>query len=323
MSLRMDWLIIFKHKGRKFRLETLAECEIEKSVDNLTDTATIVLPEAVLNQVLQIEDKIGRGAEVSISLGYNGDLRDEFQGYVQDITTNDSTLKIICEDALFLFRKSVKDVELKPTSLKKIAQLVVDQIDKTFKVNCDFDISYEKFVFHQATGYDVLKKVQEETKANIYFDTQKKVLHIHPPYIEKGGEVKYSMHANIESSSLEYKRAIDKKLEVTIESTDIKGKVKSVTVGTTGGDKLTLKVGAMSEADMRKVAKAALDKNSFDGYTGTFTGWLVPFVQPTYTAVVEDLDYPYKTGGYYVVNVKTNFSESGGIRTITPGIKVR
>lgn len=318
----MDWDIRFNNAGKKYRLATLAECEIDCSVDNLADRATIVLPEAFMNQVLQIEDKISRGTEVLIRLGYNGDLRDEFHGFIENITTNDSTLKLLCEDALFLFRKGVRDVELKPTSVKKIAQLLIDQIDSSFTVNCDFDIAYEKFVIHQATGYDVLKKLQEETKANIYFDTKNKTLHIHPPYIQKGGDVVYSMHRNIEKSSLEYKRAIDKKIEVTVESVDTKGKVHQYTAGTTGGDKITLKVGPMDQAGIRKVAEAALQKNNFDGYTGTFDTWLVPFVEPTYSAKIDDRDYPHKKGIYYVVAVKTKFSDAGAVRTITPGIKL-
>ena len=318
----MDWDIRFNNAGKKYRLGTIAECTIECSVDNLADTATIVLPEAVFNQVLNIQDKINRGTSLVIKLGYDGNLKTEFVGFIQDITTNDSTLKIVCEDALFLFRVGIKDEELKPTSMKQIAQTIINQIDSSYKVSCDYDISYEKFTIHQATGYDVLKKLQEETKANIYFDTQNKILHIHPPYIEKGGDVKYSMHQNIEKSSLEYKKAIDKKVEVTVESTNIKGKKTSLTRGTTGGDKITLKVGPMTEEAMVKIAEAALTKNNFDGYEGTFDGWLIPFVQPTYSAKIEDLDYPYKTGVYYVIGVKTTFSMSGGIRTITPGIKV-
>jgi hypothetical protein len=324
MFFDMDWEILFKTNGVERRLLTLDSCEIECSVDNLTDVATIVLPEAFMNQTIlrDIESKIGRGSEVIIRLGYDGKLETEFIGYVQNITTNDSTLKIICEDALFLFRKSVKDVELKPTSLKKIAQSLVDQIDRSFTVNCDYDINYEKFTIHQATAYDVLKKLQEETKANMYFDTALKVLHIHPPYTEKGGETKYNLHLNIEQSSLEYKKADDKKIEVTVESTDLNGKVTSVSAGVTGGDKTTLKVGPMNKSDMLKIAQSALKKNSFDGYEGSFDTWLIPIVKPTYTAIIEDYDYEYKTGRYYVVSVKTSFSASGGVRTITPGIKL-
>lgn len=318
----MDWNIEFDNKGKKFKLGILAECSIESSVDNLADIATIILPEAVMNAVLNIESKINRGTAVLIQLGYDGKLKTEFQGYIQEITTNDSTLKIVCEDALFLFRVGVPDVELKPTSLKNIAQTLIDKIDPSFTLNCDYDIGYEKFVMHQATGYDVLKTIQADSKANIYFDTTNKVLHIHPPYVEVGNTVKYSMQVNVEKSTLEYKRAVDKPVEVLVESVDIKGKVKSITAGTTGGDKVTLKVGPMSDADMRKVAAATLIKNSFDGYSGTFDAWLIPFVKPTDSVIIEDQDYPYKTGRYYAISVKTNFSESGAVRTITPGVKL-
>jgi len=318
----MDWNIEFDNAGKKFKLGMLSECEIESSVDNLADTATITLPEAVMNTVFNIESKINRGTSVTIKLGYDGNLKTEFQGYIQQITTNDSTLKIVCEDALFLFRVGVPDVELKPTSLKNIAQTLIDKIDPSFTLNCDYDIGYEKFVMHQATGYDVLKKIQEDSKANIYFDTVNKVLHIHPPYVEVGNTVKYSMQVNIEKSSLEFKKASDKKVEVVVESTDLKGKVKSITTGTTGGEKITLKVGSMSEADMQKVAAATLKKTSFDGYSGTFDAWLIPLVKPTDSVIIEDQDYPYKTGRYYVISVKTSFSESGAVRTITPGIKL-
>src|SRR5690606_28569649 len=107
----------------------------------------------------------------------------------------------------------------------------------------------------------------------------------------------------IETANLEYKKKEDRKVEITIESTNSKGKVKSVTVGTTGGYKTTLKVGAMSEADMKKVAESALKKQMYDGYEGTFDAWLIPVVKPTDSAHVEDLDYPYKTGSYYVKSV--------------------
>ncbi len=321
----MDWEIQFKGLyGKKYKLGILSEVEIEESVENLADVATIVLPEAIMNTVLynQLTRLIGRGSEVLIRLGYDGELKDEFTGYVKEVPTNDNTLKIVCEDALFLFRVGVPDVELKPTSLKAIAQYLVDHIDSSFTVSCDYDISYEKFVIHQATGFDVLKKLQDETKGNIYFDTANKVLHIHPPYVEKGGDVVYAMHRNVEESSLEYKLSEDKKIEVTVESTDIKGTVKKVTAGTTGGDTVTLRVGPMDEANMQRIAEAALKKNTYDGYEGDLTGWLVPFCKPTYSAKVIDLDYEFKTGNYYVVGVKTSFSESGGKRTVTLGIKI-
>lgn len=321
--LNIDWYIQFKNQeGKRFQLALMAECEIIQSVDNLADTATIVLPEAVMNSPLNFENKIARGTEVLIQLGYDSELKDEFAGFIQDITNNDSSLKILCEDALFLFRVGIPDVELKPTSVSAIAQYIIDNVDNSFTLNCDYDINYEKFTIHQATGYDVLKKLQDESKANIYFDTANKVLHIHPPYVEKEGEVFYSMQKNIENSSLEFNNKLDAKVEVTIESTDIKGNVKKVTSGTTGGDKVTLKVGSIDEASMQRIADNEVLKHSAAGYEGSFDTWLIPFVKPTYSARIKDEDYPEKTAYYYVKSVTTTLSEAGGKRTVTPGIKL-
>lgn len=316
------WDIRFKTDGIIYSLQTVASIDIECSVENLTDKAIISLPEAVMNQVLNIGNEVKRGSEVIIKAGYDKELKTEFVGYVEDVVTNDSSLKIMCEDALFLFRKGVKNVELKPTSLPKIAQLLIDQIDKSFILKCDYDINYEKFVIHQATAYDVLKKLAEETKANIYFNTDKKELHIHPPYIEKGGEVIYSLQKNVENSSLEFKKALDRKVEVTIEKTNLAGKIESYTTGTTGGDKVTLKVGSVSNADLKKIADAELVRRSADMYEGTIDTWAIPFVQPTYSAKIKDEDYPEKDGKYYVVGVTTSISESGIKRTVKIGIKV-
>lgn len=318
----IDWSIKFKTDGKVYRLETVAAVDIETSVENLADTATITLPEAVMNSVLNIGDKVKRGSEVIIQIGYDGDLKTEFVGFVQNVPTNDSSLKIVCEDALFLFRFGVKDVELKPTSMTKIAQLLINQVDPSFTLICDYDIAYEKFVIHQATAYDVLKKLADETKANIYFNTERKELHIHAPYIEKGGEVTYSMQHNVEKSSLEYKMKVDRKVEVTVERTNLNGKVESFTTGNTGGDKITLKVGSVSNFDMKKIADAELIRRSADGYEGSIDAWAVPFVQPTYTAKVIDEDYPEKTGKYYVVAVTTSMSESGVKRTVKLGVKL-
>lgn len=318
----LDYDISFIHNGRKFQLVMLDSVKIVSDVMTLADTAKIVLPEAVLNKVLNINDRIGRGAEVTIKLGYDGELNNEFTGFIRDIVTNDSTLTIECEDALFLFRVPVKDEMMVNTNVSEICQRLLDQVNPEYTLVCDYDIGYEKFTIHRAEAYDVLKKLQSETKANIYFKTEEKELHVHFPYSEKGGEVNYAFDRNIESSSLEFKKAIDRKVEVTVEKIDKDGKITTVTSGTPGGEKFNLKVGEMKASDIQKIADAELIKRSADKYEGSFKSWLLPICKPTYTADVKDLDYPDKDGRYYVSAVTTSFSASGGVRDINLGIKL-
>lgn len=342
MYYNLDWEIKFKTAGKIHNLLMLVECEIEENVENLSDIATITLPETVLNQVLKVKDKIGRGSEVTIKFGYDGNLKTEFTGFVRDITT-DGSLKILCEDALFLFRKSVPDLAIqqpkkpakkkkkgepvepeKPkvlTSVKKIAEYVCRHIDPTYKVVCDFDIAYEKFIIHQATGYDILKKLQEETKANIYFNTEKKELHIRAPFTEKGGYAIYCFQKNIEKSSLEYKKAIDRKFELTIESIQTDGTVKVEKIGTTGGDSKTIRIGSLDAKSLKIRAHNEFEQYARDAYEGSFDAWLIPFCKPTFSAKVVDFDYPDQRGLYYIKAVTTKISAAGGIRTITPALK--
>lgn len=319
---QLNWDINFKNKEGNWKLGVLAECSIEKSVKNLADFATIILPEADMNRVLRVQDSIQRGDEVTIRLGYDSELRTEFTGYVREITTNDSSLQIKCEDGLFVFRKKVKNKEFKPATVKQIAQYVVNSVDPSFKVVCTYDLPYDKFTIYQAEAYDVLAKLQEETGADIFFDMQKKELHIHPAYTYKGGEAEYSMQHNIESSSLEYKSAQDHKVEVTVESVGTDGKTISTTVGQTGGETITKKVGRLSKEAIKVIANTEYGNKMAPGYEGTFDAWLIPYVEPSYTVGIYDRDYPEKDGKYYVDSVVTSFSENGGKRTITTGIKL-
>jgi hypothetical protein len=317
---QMNYDIKFNNGGKKFQLLMLSSVEIEKSCENLVDIATILLPESVLNNPLNIESKIKRGTEVSIKLGYDGKLIPEFVGYVTEIVNSGGSLNIKCEDALFLFRKKVENKIFKPASISSIANYLISQIDSSFTLVCDFNFTYEKYTIYQADGYDVLKKLQEETKANIYFNTEKKELHIHAPYLQKSGNVKYRMNRNVESSSLEFKRATDRKLQVTIECTGLDGKLQSYTSGTPGGETFTKKVG--STADLKILADTELMLRMADKYEGTIDTWLIPYCEPTFTADFKDDDYPDKAGLYYVTSTKVSFSESGGVRTIGFGIKL-
>jgi hypothetical protein len=214
----------------------------------------------------------------------------------------------------------VPNIQFKSAGVKAIAQYLVDKTNTALTVNCTIGIVYDKFVINTATAYDVLKKLQEETKANIYI--RDGVLNIHPPYTEPHNKVRYSFQRNIESSSLKYKLASDKNIEVVVEATGADGKKREVTAGTTGGDKITIKGGGLSEASMKELADAEFRRQVYDGYDGDFTTWLIPSVEPGDSVELVDEDFKYKTGWYYCKSVTTTFNNSGGVRKIQPGIKV-
>lgn len=315
---KMSWDI----KIGGYRLKMVEKVSIKRSVELLADTATVTLPATVFNKTISIEDKIKVGDAVEIELGYNDDLKTEFKGYLKSIKTDGGSLTLELEDDIYLFRKSVKDEEMKDANVKKILENICSQVGG-FSVSCDYDFTYDKFVINNATGYDVLKKIQEEASPNIYL--KDKVLHVHPQYAEIFGEARYDFSKNIEreGTDLKYKSEDERKFLIVVEGTDETGATVSVEKGVTGGDKMTLKLpGVSSRSSLEQKAQSVLEQKVYTGYEGSFQTWLVPYVDAGYKVAITDPDYEVKNGTYYVISVETTFSKDGGVRKVTLGKRV-
>lgn len=311
----------FEVKIGEFYLGMVESITIHKSVELLADTCEIVLPAARLNKALEVEEQIKRGDEVSVSIGYKEvGIKEEFKGYLQRISTDGGSIKLFCEDDLFQFRKDLPNEELKKISLSNLLSKVVKGIGKNYKVDCSYTWVYDKFVIRDATGYDVLKKVQEECGADIYLKDG--VLHIHPPGEVVGKERFYDFAVNIEEAELSFKRAEDKKVKVVVKAIMPDGKVKEIEVGSTGGEKVEVKCHASDTASMKARGEAEVKRRTFDGYDGSITTWLIPECNPGDTASIHDGDYTYKDGTYFVRSVTTEFSEGGGKRKVELGYRL-
>ena len=315
--------MMFDIKVGKYKLGLLSSVEVHKSVDLLADTCTIVLPGTAYNQALRIEEQIKRGDRVTVKFGYDDitNAKPEFEGYLQNIATDDGSITLNCEDGIYLTRKALTDAVFNSVNIKKIAEYVCTETESGLTVVCDYDFQYDKFTIDKATGFDVMKKLQEETKANIYVKEDE--LHIHPAYIEIFGKVKYDFARNIEKSELQYRQAEDRKYQVDVEGIDAEGKRVTVTVGTIGGDRRSVKIYGVSDPEMlKKRGEEELKYLVFTGYEGSITTWLIPYVEPGYSATVRDAEYEYKDGTYYVVAVTTSFDENGGVRKVELGRKL-
>lgn len=333
MYYKLSWHI----EVGEYSLGYLDNVEIHSSVDLLADTCTIKLPATINNKAIkadrvnEIEGKIKRGDKIKVWLGYDKETfketdKPEFEGYLLNVSTDDGSIILNCEDDLFLLRKAVADKQFKNAGIKEIAQYLIEQTGSGLLLNCSLTINYDKFVISQATGYDVLKKLQDETKGNIYIKTNAAgvgVLNIHPPYIEKHGDVYYSFQENIEESDLKYKTKEDKSLEVEVENTGKDGKKIVVTSGTTGGDKITIKGYGLSKEAMQQLADSEYKRKMYDGFEGSITTWLIPFAAPGFSAHITDEDYAFKAGTYYTTAVTTTMDGSGGgVRKVQLGIKL-
>lgn len=302
------------------RLALVDKVEVHRSVELLADTATITLPESEYNERLRVERELRRGDTVSIHLGYEETgLVLEFVGYLQRISTDKGSLMLYCEDELFQFRRPVPGKVYQRASLKTMLRDLCQAVGG-YELSCSYEWTYDKFVWHRATAYDVLKKVQEDSGADVYLVG--KTLHLHPPGEVIGGERYYDFAQNVEAASLSYRRAEDKKIQVVVKALLPDGKVREIELGTPGGDKVEVKSPTSDPASMRRRGEAELLRRTYDGYEGTITSWLVPHCQAGDVARLSDADYPERDGAYFVRSVKTSFSASGGKRDITLGFRL-
>lgn len=225
-----------------------------------------------------------------------------------------------CEDALFLLNKSVADKEYKSMKIQEILTDVLSQVDENLKLECDYDYVMDKMVVFKQKAIDVLKKIHEETKANIWFDN--KTLHIHPVYSEKAGEKAeiFDTRVNIQSNELKWIDKEDKKVEIEVVYNKPDGTPKKEKFGTSRGEKVTKYLNSSNEAGMKLAAENEYNLWNYSCFEGDFTGWLIPVVKAGGSVRLRDIDKP--EGKYYVTGVEIEFGQSGAKRKVTLGRKL-
>lgn len=308
----------------------MSSVRITKDVTKLTDTATIVCPAVVNGRPLSFAGKVERWMPVSIELGYNGDLRKEFDGYVDRATIADGRIKIECADALILFKRvRIPDGEMKSPRLKDVVSRVVGEVNKEntenpIKVNCEYDYGYDKYTFSNCTSYDVMEKIQKECNPNIYIKDG--TLNIVPPYTNSEGTAIYSMQDNIRKDGLKlkWKEEKDNPTKVVVTATGKDGSEVKGTYGDSGGNELKMSMkGKMSQDDVDKIAENIYRQKVYTGYEGSFGAWLIPFCDAGYTVEVRDKSEVIRGGRYWVSRVEVEMSSSGASRQVYIGCALR
>lgn len=307
----------------KYKVQTLKEVQIKTSVLNLSDTATIEMPGQYLNTWRTIEDKVHVGDPVTIQLGYNNDLETEFTGYLKRISRDNNSLVLECEDALYLMDKAVAEMEYKQITIEALLNKITSQVDPDITVECEYNFTYEKMVVFKSTALDVLKKIHSDTKANIWFEG--KTLHIHPVYDPQEGDepVIYDTEVNVQSNELKWKDETDRKVTVEVKFAGPDGKLTTKEYGPKSNNsvKVSRYVDASDENSLKKAAENEYNLWNYNGYEGSFTGWLIPVVKAGGSVILRDKKRK-ETGKYYVTGVEIEFGQSGAKRKVTLGRKL-
>lgn len=306
---------------------------IERSIYNLVQTATIKLPASGIikndqgQTNVQIIDRVARGDEVSLSLGYDDNNDIEFIGYV-DRVIHGNPATIECVDQMYLLRETTIQKTYTETPLIDILSDLLSGTGLSVNNNTQ-DITVKKLIAATQTGEEVsadkvLNKIKETLGISIYF-TRAGELYAGLDHAFQLGEVNYSLGKNTrdEGKDLEFHSADEMKLEITAFNFADDGTKTSVKVGDNDGAKRTIfYYNVESESKLKELATNDLEKYKYNGYQGTFECFGLPFSEPGMVANITDPLYSERSGKYAVDSVIIDFGQQGFIRKNEISIKL-
>lgn len=306
----------------QFIFRSISEVEIIKSIEELSDTATIKMPSKFIvrqnGEEKLVENALKIGDKVSIKLGYEEKYEGvEFTGFVVAIGSK-IPLEIKCEDAMWLLRrKNITHAFNDKTPLKTILQKVVEntEIELSDKIP---DVEVEKFIIRNANGTQVLQKLKEHLALSIYLDSEGKLYAGLEQLNNLHKEAIYDLNYNLVENNLEYKTAEQKRLRIKYTYMDSKNKKKSVEVGDKDGELRTFHTSIISdEKKMEEMAHAEMQKLKYDGFEGSVKSFLIPYASHGMTAAIRDKEHPNREGKYFIKKVVTSFGSNGARREIS------
>ncbi|GAA4354172.1 hypothetical protein GCM10023185_15580 [Hymenobacter saemangeumensis] len=305
--------------------------EAESSWKNLGDTCNLKLyglvqvvnPDGSVAERVKVEDVVKVGDPVEVQLGYDGNLRTEFKGYVAEVKLT-VPFEVRCEDEYWKLKRTPINKTFKNMSLKKLLAELVPGVKLSDSVPA---IAIEAFRADRTTVANVLQKVKENYLVCAYFRGGR--LFVGLPYTEftsttgpEGSVAKYGFQQNIISDDLTYKRAEDVRIKAKVVAYHRNGKKTTVKdVGDTEGEErtITLRTESKDPVVLKGMALQRLSSFKYDGYRGSFTGFGVPYVIHSGVAELYDDLHPQRSGRYLVDTVKTSFGPEGFRRTIELG----
>lgn len=291
------------------------EVTIEQSWKNITQTARIVVPRyKQLIDPSETKYKIKPGDTVQILLGYDGQLVEEFTGYVSLISPT-SPLVIECEDEMYKLKQTNVTMSWPTITLANLITYLMPEAN----VSNIPGITLTNFRLDKVSKAKALEKIKEEYGLVVYF--RNGVLFAGLAYTEPGfNTVRYHFQKNCLPDGLQFKNTEDVKVKVKAISVLKNNKRLETEVGDGDGNQTTLHFYNITTiAELKIVAEEAIKKMRYTGYTGSFTGFGLPLIKHGDVAKLDDDYYPERKMDVFVDSVKTSYNSSGFRRQIEIG----
>lgn len=298
--------------SQTWKFDALNNCTIVEDMATLTDTCELILPKRVDWQgAKHFELPIKRGDKITVKLGYDGNLKTRFVGFIRTVDAK-KPVKIMCEDGMFL----LKTVETKKKGYKKVTlkQLITDLLDGT---GIDFllvdgDIPLGSYRMLKDTVAEELNEMKSKYGLRAYFRTingqSKLYVGLGYPFDNRKKE-SFIYGQNLISEDFVYRIAEDVKIKVKAISIDDKNKRTEIETGDKDGELYTVYHDNIGIDELRKFAESELKRFKTTGFKGSFETFGEPFVNKCDIAHIEASDN--NKGDFLIKKVEINFGMNG------------
>lgn len=315
----------------EFTSYSLHEVQVKKSMLSYINTGTIKLPsrarvrkrtDKTYLKRIETANLFKEGDPVTVWLGYNGALKTEFKGFVNRVNkTIPCQVEIEGYSWLMRNRTNVKKVWKSST----VKEIMTEAVQGTgIKVVVDEHIPIVDFSAYNKNAAQTLDDLIKHMKGTLFaFFITDDTLRLGLKFTAIKNTVKYRFGSNvIKDDQLKERVADAVNVNVQLAYKAPSGKRTKTSAGNTGGTVKKQNVSIVSDkATLQTMSEVLHDKQTFDGYEGAFTTFLIPYCEPGDKAEISD-PFFNRNGSYLLESVTTTLGRGGGRRSIGIGKKV-
>lgn len=248
--------------------DKITSAEVVRDTESLTDTCVVELPRKVKWRG-ESTVPIGRGDEIAVWLGYDGDLQLAFRGFITAVGTK-NPVRIECEDEMFKLKqmqaqkKAYKSVNLetllKEQGLDYPLRVMGEQNLGQYRVTADTVASLLGHL--QENGVRSFFRYEDGSPmlyCGVLFERDSRPLQV------------FATGVNIiDDQSLEQQKAENMRLRIKAVSLMPNNKKIRVEVGDADGEHRTLHTYNKQESELKAWAQQEIKRLKRDGLTGSF-----------------------------------------------------
>lgn len=306
------------HGRPTYRLCRVISCNIDSSWESLTDTCELVISRNIKGMSLdKVRETFRKGDPISIRIGYDQNLIQEFTGYIVNIDDS-KHLVFSCQDEMYKLKSGTVNFNKKNCSLQELLEVVA----AGYTFDCA-DAQLGNVRIKDISPAQVLQEIKDGYGIYSYFRDGKLI----SGKINQGNNnrfvLNYDQQRNIKSHSLTYRRAEDIRARIKVSSILRSGEKLEITVGDADGTQSEIELfGIDNMADLRAKAEQKLALIKSDGFEGEITLFGLPRIVFGDEVELRSTLHPERNGAHYVDSTQLKYVTGSGIeRVVKIGLK--